>query len=94
MHAASVTAAGRNVIRVLPFARGSACASAPPAAEVAAFSPGAALKAGVQLDPWPVPLWVSVKQHVRGPRLLLHQLLAMQRGTTRRHRCQTRHMVL
>lgn len=48
----------------------------------------------MQLYPRPVALRVGVEQHVRGRRLLLHQLLAVQRGAARRRRRQTRRVVL
>lgn len=93
MHAASVHA-GRDVIGVLPLPPCGAGARPGPAAELTAFSPGAAFEAGVQLDPRPVALGIGVQQHVRRGRLLFHQLLAVQRGAARRHRRQTRHVIL
>lgn len=88
---ASVYARG-DVVGVLPLCHPS-CASLPVAAKVARLSPSAALQATMQVDAWPVALWVSVQEHMRR-RLLLHQLLAVQSGAAGRHGGQACHMVL
>lgn len=48
----------------------------------------------MQLDPRAVTLWVGMQQHVSGSRFLLHELLAMQRSTARRHGRQACHVIL
>lgn len=88
VHAASVHA-GWDVVSVLPLA-----SSTGPATQLAAFSPRTAFQARVQLDPGPVTFWISVQQNVRGRRLFLHQLLAVQSSAARSHGRQARHVVL